>query len=566
MYITAVPNRGSPPAILLRESYREGGKVKNRTLANLTKWPPHVVEAMRVALKGGRVVPADDIEIIASRDHGAAALVLGIMNDLGLPKLIAPRASRQRSLVLGMIAARILRPSTKLALTRWWTTTTLPELLGVEDGNEDGLYEAMDWVAAQQASIEQRLASRHLRGGSLVLYDISSSYVTGRHCPLAAHGYSRDHRGDRPQIVFGVLTDAEGCPVAVEVFTGNTADSSTVLAQIEKVKVRFGLSHLVFVGDRGMVKRTQVEALRTMGGVDWVSAITSKQLQGIRDQGAIQLELFDQRNLVEVESPDFPGERLVICRNPALAAERSRKREALLQATEEGLRGLQASVQAGRLKDADKIALRAGRLVSRKKMAKHFILDIGPGHFAFHRDEERIRHESELDGFYAIRSSLSHEQEPEAADLVRIYKRLAQVERVFRSMKTVDLLVRPIHHRTETRVRAHIFLCMLSAHVIWHMNRRLEAYLFADPELRALHATEDPVAPVRRSEEGQRKVTELTSQDDHPLHSLKTLLKEMATLTRVSMRIRGQQHPPWTQDATPSAYQRAVFAAAGVAV
>lgn len=566
MYITAVPNRNSPPAILLRESYREGGKVKNRTLANLTKWPPQVVEAMRVALKGGRVVAADDIEIIASRDHGAAALVVGIMSDLGLAKLIAPRASRSRSLVLGMIAARILRPSTKLALTRWWTTTTLPELLGVEDANEDDLYEAMDWVAEQQAGIEQRLASRHLKGGSLVLYDISSSFVTGRHCPLAAHGYSRDHRGDRPQIVYGVLTDADGCPVAVEVFKGNTADSSTVLAQIEKVKARFGLSHLVFVGDRGMLKRTQVEALRTMGGVDWVSAITSKQLQGIRDQGAIQLELFDQRNLVEIESPDFPGERLVVCRNPALAAERSRKRQALLQATEDDLRTLQARVQAGRIKDADKIALRAGRLVNRKKMAKHFILDIGPGHFAFHRDEERIHQEAELDGFYAIRSSLSHEQEPEAANLVRIYKRLAQVERVFRSMKTVDLLVRPIHHRTETRVRAHIFLCMLSAHVLWHLNQRLEAYLFADPELRALHATEDPVAPVQRSKEGQRKVTELTSQDDHPLHSLKTLLKELATLTRVSMRIRGQQHPPWTQDATPSAYQRAVFAAAGVTV
>jgi transposase len=566
MYITTVPNRGSAPAILLRESYREGGKVKNRTLANLTKWPPEVVEAMRVALKGGRVVAADDIEIIASRDHGAAALVWSVMNDLGLPKLIAPRASRQRSLVLGMIAARILRPSTKLALTRWWTTTTLPELLGIEDSNEDELYEAMDWVAAQQPSIEQRLASQHLRGGSLVLYDISSSYVTGRHCPLAAHGYSRDHRGDRPQIVYGVLTDAEGCPVAVEVFKGNTADSSTVLGQIEKVKARFGLSHLVFVGDRGMLKRTQVEALRTMGGVDWVSAITSKQLQGIRDQGAIQLELFDQRNLVEIESPDFPGERLVICRNPALAAERRRKREALLQATEEELRALQATVHAGRLKDPEKITLRAGRLVNRKKMGKHFILDIRPGHFDFHRDEERIRHEAELDGFYAIRSSLSHERESEPANLVRIYKRLAQVERVFRSMKTVDLLVRPIHHRTETRVRAHIFLCMLSAHVIWHLNRRLEAYLFADPELRELHATEDPVAPVQRSDEGQRKVSELTSQDDHPLHSLHTLLKELATQTRVSMRIRGQQHPPWTQDATPSAYQRAVFAAAGVAV
>lgn len=566
MYITSIPNRGSTPTLLLRESFREDGKVKNRTLANLTHWPPKVVEAMQSALKGGRIVPVDDIEIIASRDHGAAALVLGVLNSLGLPKLIAPRASRQRSLVLGMIAARILRPSTKLALTRWWTTTTLPELLGVEDCDENDLYEAMDWVAGQQAAIEQRLASRHLRGGSLVLYDISSSYLTGRHCPLAAHGYSRDHRGDRPQVVFGVLTDAEGCPVAVEVFEGNTADSTTVLGQIEKVKTRFGLSHLVFVGDRGMIKRTQVEALRAMGGVDWVSALTSKQLQGIRDQGAIQLELFDQRNLVEIESPDFPGERLVICRNPALAAERSRKREALLQATEDSLRALQSNVQAGRLKDPEKITLRAGRLVNRKKMGKHFILDFGPGHFAFRRDEDQIRYEAELDGFYAIRSSLTHEQEPEPANLVRTYKRLAQVERVFRSMKTVDLLVRPIHHRTETRVRAHIFLCMLSAHVIWHLNRRLEAYLFADPELRALHETEDPVTPIERSAEGHRKVSELTSYDDHPLHSLKTLLKEMGTLTRVSMQIRGQPHPPWSKDATPSSFQRAVFTAAGIEV
>jgi transposase len=566
MYITAVPNRGSTPTLLLRESYREDGKVKNRTLANLTHWPTPVVEAMQVALKGGRLVAADDLEIIASRSHGDAALVLGVMNDLGLPKLLAPRANRQRSLVLGMIAGRVLLPSTKLALTRWWTSSTLPELLGIEDSNEDDLYEAMDWILSHQAVIEKRLAARHLEGGSMVLYDISSSYFTGRHCPIATHGYSRDHRGDRPQIVFGVLTDAEGCPVAVEVFEGNTSDSTTVLGQIEKVKARFGLAHLVFVGDRGMIKKTQVDALRAMGGVDWVSAITSKQLQSLRDQGAIQLGLFDERNLVEVTSPDFPGERLVVCRNPALAVERARKREALLQATEADLRALQANVHAGRIKDPAKIHQRAGRLVAKKKMGKHFTLDVGPDGFTFCRNEDRIREEAELDGFYAIRSSLTHAQEPDPADLVRTYKRLSQVERVFRSMKTVDLQVRPIHHRTEDRVRAHIFLCMLSAHVIWHLNRRLEAYLFADPELRALHATEDPVSAVQRSQEGQRKVADLTSQDDHPLHSLKTLLKEMATLTRVSLRIRGQQHPPWTQDATASAYQRAVFAAAGVAV
>ena len=564
MYVATVPNRNSPPAILLRESYREGGKVKTRTLGNISSLPPEQIEGIRRVLRGEQVFTEGDLEILASRAHGSVSLVLGAMHRAGLAAVVAPRRSRERDVVMAMIAGRLLMPKTKLATTRAWQTTTLPELLEVDDATENDLYAAMDWLLENQPAIERRLAGKYLKDGAIVLYDISSSYLTGRHCPLAKRGYSRDHRGDLPQVVYGVITDGEGCPVAVEVFEGNTSDTTTVMDQIEKIRERFGLQRIIFVGDRGMIKQARIEALRAKGGVDWVSALDSRQVQRLRDGGAIQLSLFDEKDLVEIQSEDFPGERVVVCRNPALATERARKRRELLAATEAALDKVVASVQAGRLKAADKIALRVGRVIGRFKMRKHFLTDISQGRFSYVRNEESIRYEAELDGLYAIRTSLTVEQEPSPEQIVRTYKRLTRIERIFRSMKTTQLLVRPIHHRTVDRVRAHIFLCMLAAHVIWHLEQALAYWLFADPGLPEQKRAGDPVAPPRRTPEGHRKVTEQTSADNHPLHSLRTLLEEMATLTRTTLVLRNSPLPPWDKDARPSAHQTAILAAVGV--
>lgn len=566
MYITSIPNRGSPPAILLRESYREGGKVKTRTLANLSSLTPEQIEGMRRALKGDRLFSDDDFEILASRAHGSVALVLGIMRSIGLPAMIQGRRTRERDLVLAMVAGRMLTPRSKLGTIRSWQTTTLPELLEVDDATEDDLYAAMDWLADHQGDIEKRLAKKHLKNGALVLYDISSSYVTGRCCPLAKRGYSRDHRRDLPQVVYGVITDAEGCPVAVEVFEGNTSDTTTVMDQVYKLKEKFGLEHLVFVGDRGMVKQARIGPLRQVGGVDWVSALDARQLQQLRETKALQLGLFDERNLVEVTSDDFPGERIVVCRNPSLAAERTRKRAELLAATEADLARVQVAVTAGRLKDAARIGERVGRVIGRHKMRKHFDLVIEDGRFEYTRNLENIQREAELDGFYAIRTSLTAQQQPAAAEIVRTYKRLTWVERVFRSMKTTQLLVRPIYHYAEKRVRAHIFTCMLAAHVLWHLEHRLARYIFADPGLADQRRDRDPtIAPVRTTE-GKRKVTHQTSDDDYPLHSIRTLLEEMATLTRNTLVWKNSPLQPLTKDARPSAHQLAILNAAGVAV
>lgn len=566
MYIATVPNRNSPPAILLRESYREGGKVKTRTLGNISHLPPEQIEGIRRVLRGEQVFTEDDLEILASRAHGSVSLVLAAMGRAGLAAVLAPRRSRERDLAMAMVAGRVLMPKTKLASIRAWQTTTLPELLEVDDATEDDLYAAMDWLTENQPAIERRLARKYLKDGAIVLYDISSSFMTGRHCPLAKHGYSRDHRRDLPQVVYGVITDGEGCPVAVEVFEGNTSDTTTVMDQVEKLRDRFGLQRIIFVGDRGMIKQARIEALRARGGVDWVSALDSRQVQKLRDGGSIQLGLFDEKDLVEIQSEDFPGERVVVCRNPALAAERARKRRELLAATEAALDKVVASVQAGRLKAADKIALRVGRVIGRFKMRKHFLTDISQGHFSYSRNEASIQYEAELDGLYAIRTSLTVEQEPSAEQIVRTYKRLTRIERIFRSMKTTQLLVRPIHHRTADRVRAHIFLCMLAAHVIWHLEQALAPWLFTDPGLPEQKRAGDPVAPPRRTPEGRRKVAEQTSADDHPLHSLRTLLDEMATLTRTTLSLRNSPLPPWDKDARPSGYQRTILAAVGVNV
>ncbi len=551
---------------LVRRTFREKGEVRTETLANITKLPADVRDLVRRSLKGERCVPSSALEILSSRAHGHVALIRGVIGDVGLRSALGSKRCRERQLVEAMIVARILAPQSKLATTRWWRTTTLPEELEVEDATEDELYAALDWLAEQQPRIERRLARECLQDGALILYDISSSYVTGRCCPLAAHGHSRDHRPDKPQVVYGVITNGDGCPVSVEVFAGNTSDTATVMDQVRKVKEGFGLERLILVGDRGMIKQTRIEELRKIDGVDWISALDTAQIRALVEGGDLQLGLFDERNLMEITSEHFPGERLVVCRNPLLAAERARKREALLQATEQRLRSICAAVAAGRLKKGVAIAERVGRAWGNQRMRKHFRIETRDGVFHFERDEKGIAREASLDGFYVIRTSVEDTRSYPADEVVRSYKRLSRVEHVFHNMKTTHLLVRPIYHYDERRVRAHIFLCMLAAHVVWHLEQRLADLLFHDPDLDELNRTGDPVAPTPRSAEGVRKDTELTSTDGgYPLHSLKTLLAAMGTLQRHTMRVANVQGAStWDQLSVPSQHQRRVFEAAGV--
>ena len=568
MFVTTIKSRQKGKVYethLVRRTFREKGKVKTETLANITQLPPDVRDLVRRSLRGERCGPSSAQEIVSSRAHGHVALISGVIGDVGLRSALRPKRCRERQLVEAMIVARILAPQSKLATTRWWRTTTLPEELEVEDATEDELYAALDWLAERQPRIEQRLARECLEDGALVLYDISSSYVTGQCCALAAHGHSRDHRPDKPQVVYGVITNGAGCPVSVEVFAGNTSDTTTVMDQVHKVRDRFGLERLILVGDRGMIKQTRIDELRKVEGVDWISALDTAQIRALVDGGELQLGLFDQRNLMEITSQQFPGERLVVCRNPLLAEERSRKREELLQVTEQRLRSIARAVAAGRLKKGVAIAERVGRAWGNQRMRKHFRTETRDGVFQFERDEKGIAREASLDGFYVIRTSVEDAQSHPADQIVRCYKRLSKIEHVFRNMKTTQLLVRPIYHYDEQRVRAHIFLCMLAAHVLWHLEQRLAGLLFHDPDRDELKRTGDPVAPKPRSQEGVRKDTQQTSADDYPLHSLKTLLAEMGTLQRHTMRVADVQGAPiWDQLSVPSQHQRRVFEAAGV--
>ena len=462
MHIEIVPNRASAPAVLLRESYREGRKVKKRTLANLTKLPMDQVEAIRAVLRGDRMVPlAQSLEIVASKAHGDTDAVLLAMRRLDLASLLSARPCREADLVMAMLAARIVAPHTKLATTRWWHTRTLADELGVADADEDDLYAAMDWLLARQDRIEKKLAGRHLAAGGLVLYDLTSSWFEGKTCPLAKRGYSRDGRKGTLQVNYGVVTDRRGCPVAASVHEGNTADPTTLMPEIERVKGRFGIERMVIVGDRGMVSQKAIDEIRMSDGIDWISALKSGAIRALVEGGQLQLDLFDERNLFELAHPDYPGERLVACRNPELARLRAHKREDLLAATEAALAPIQSRVEAGRLKGADRIGLSVGKVVNRYKVAKHFHLDIGETAFSFARNAEKIAGEAALDGLYVIRTSLAAERMA-ADECVRSYKALTGLERAFRTMKSVDLKVRPIHHRLEDRVRAHIFLCMLA--------------------------------------------------------------------------------------------------------
>jgi len=567
MYIESVPNRSSPPAILLREGWRDGKKTHKRTLANLSDWPPHKIDLFRRLLRDEMLVsPAALFDTERTLPHGHVEAVLGTIRKIGLETVIAAKRSRERDLVVAMIAERLLHPCSKLATTRLWHTTTLAEELGVADADEDDLYAAMDWLGARQDRIEQKLAARHLREGAVVLYDVSSSYYEGRTCPLARFGHDRDGHTGRPIIVYGVLTDGDGRPIAVSVYPGNTADPTTVRDQVDLLRTRFGLVRLVLVGDRGMLTQPQIEMLKTAPGLGWITALTSVAIRKLVTQGALQLSLFDHQYLAEITSPDFPGERLMACYNPVLAQERSRKRQALLDATEQGLTKLARDVARRTKKPlaASVIGLKAGKILERHKVGKHYQLTIGAGTFQWTRREEAIAAEAKLDGIYVIRTSEPAERFS-AADTVRTYKSLSQVERAFRCLKGIDVLVRPIRHRTEARVPAHILLCVLAYYVEWHMRRALAPMLFEDEDLPADRPRRDPVLPAQPSASAKVKKATHTTPDGLPVHSFESLIAELASRARNTYRLKSDDSQlTFKQIPAPTPIQRRAYELLGL--
>ncbi|TAM74096.1 MAG: IS1634 family transposase [Chloroflexota bacterium] len=515
---------------MLRRSFRQDGKVKNETVGNLSHLPPDLIELIKRRLSNPeqRFVPASDLELKRSLAHGHCLAVQQMMRKLGLPGLLDSSPSRDRDLAMAMIAARLLEPASKLATTRLWQESTLAADLGVEDADEDELYRAMDWLLARQSKIEKRLAGRHLEEGGLVLYDLTSSYVEGRHCNLARIGYSRDGKRGSLQIEYGLITDPAGRPIAVEVFEGNTGDPATVASQVQKLKQNFKLGELVLVGDRGMLTSARIEALKEVAGLAWISCLRSPQIQALVDNGNLQLSLFDDQDLAEISDPDYPGERLVVCKNTRLAEERRRKREDLLNTTELKLRPILESVAQGRLKGAAQIGLRVGRVLDRYKVGKHLQVDIYDDRLLVTRKAAPIEAEAALDGIYVLRTPLPAER-LDTFGVVRSYKLLAKVERAFRSFKSIDLQVRPVHHYSDDRVRAHIFLCMLAYYVRWHLEQAWAELLFKDetPPL-----AEDPVAPPQRSASALRKASTQQLTDGSPVHSWRTLVAALRSLTR----------------------------------
>ena len=544
MYIATIPNRSSPPAILLRESYRQAGKVKTRTVTNLTQWPAEQIETFRRVLRGETLVPVNEALVIErTLPHGHVVAVLGTLRRLGLERILHSRPSRERALVVAMIVARILDPRSKLATARGLDDETalssLSEELGLGDNDADALYEAMDWLRPRQAAIEKKLAKKHLQDGALVLYDVTSSYFEGTQCPLAKRGKCRDGKKGKLQIVYGLMCTTEGCPVAVEVFEGNTADPKTLACQIDKLRKRFGLTRLILVGDRGMLTCARIEeALRPIEGLDWITALRAPAIRKLAEAGVVAPSLFDQRDLAEITSPDFPGERLVACYNPLLAEKRARTRQELLAATEKELDKVVAATQRARnpLRGADKIGLRVGKVLGRYKVGKHFVVTITEDGCTYQRDTEKIEAEAALDGIYVVRTSVEVETlGPEKT--VRAYKGLAVAERAFRSLKTVDLKVRPIHHRLADRVRAHVFLCMLAYYVEWHMREALAPILFDDDDKPAAEAARrSVVAPAQRSAKAKRKALTKRTEDGLPVHSFQTLLADLATMAKNHVR------------------------------
>jgi hypothetical protein len=547
---------------LLRRSYRQDGKVRNETLANLSHLPAETIELVRRSLKGERFTSTTDaFQVTRSLPHGHLALVWQAARQLGFPGLLGPPC-RERDLAMALIIARVVRPGSKLATTRWWAETTLAEDLGVVDASVDDVYQAMDWPLERQEQIERRLARRHLGEGGLVYYDLSSSWVTGQHCPLAARGYSRDGKRGSLQIEYGLLTDAEGRPVAVEVFAGDTGDPATLAGTVTKVRERFALAQVVVVGDRGMITQARIDALQKLEGVGWITCLRAPAIAALARAGVVQPSLFDQMSLVEITHPDFPGERLVACRNPALAAERARKRGELLAATEAELAKVARQVQAGKLVKAGVIGVRVGRVLGRYKMAKHFTLDIADRHFAYARDQAAIAQEAALDGVYVVRTSVAAER-LEAAGTVTAYKRLANVERDFRSLKTIDLELRPIRHWTDPRVRAHVLVCMLACYLVWHLRRALAPLTFTDetPPQRL-----DPVAPARRSPAATAKASRQRLSDGSPTHSFRTLLEHLATLTRDLITFADPPGTTTRKLAVPTPTQRRAFELIGAPI
>ena len=529
-------------AHLLRRSYREGDRVKNETLGNLSHLPDHVVEMIRRALKGESFTAVGEaFEITSSAPYGAVKAVTVTMQRLGFAGLLGSRPCREASLVTAMVSARILAPNTKLATTRWWHSTTLAEDLGISDASEDDLYAAMDWLLERQPAIEKKLAARHIDEDSLVLYDLSSSYFEGSKCSLAKLGHNRDGKKDKLQVNYGLLTDSRGCPVAISVYPGNTGDAKTLMPQVEKLRQDFGIKRFAIVGDRGMISQKQIDELRAIDGMDWITALKNGQIRALMDAGKIQLGLFDERNLFELTHPDFPGERLVACRNPELAKLRAHKRTSLLDATVKELDRVKRMVERGRLRGQDKIGVRVGRVINKYRVAKHFDLEIENARFAYRLLDEEIAAEAALDGIYVVRTSLPKKR-LSRDDTVRSYKLLSNVERAFRSIKTIDLKVRPIHHRLADRVRSHIFLCMLAYYVEWHMREAWRPITFADEDLEAKR-TRNPVAPAKRSDAADAKASAHALPDGTPVHSFATLMADLATIVRNTCRSPSCEKP-----------------------
>jgi hypothetical protein len=539
MYVEYVPNRASPPAILLRESRREAGKVVKRTLANLTAWPAERIDGLKRLLRGETLVPvAEAFAIEQTWSHGHVEAVLRMVRALGLDTLLASKRCRERDLVLAMIVERLIHPGSKLASALHFDETTLGDELGVAGADVDELYAALDWLLARQERIEKKLAARHLRDGGLALYDLSTSFYTGTHCPLARFGHDRDGKAGYPIIAYGVLTDAHGCPVGVSVYPGNTGDPTTVADQAKKLRERFGLQDVLLVGDRGMLTQTRIDALRAQPGLGWISALRSPAIRELVERGALQRSLFDQCNLAEIHSPDYPGERLVACFNPLLAEKRRLTRAVLLAATERKLTALTEQV-ARRTRtpyNPEAIGEKVGRIINRHKVAKHFTWTVQDGKLAWARNEQSIAREAQLDGIYVVRTSAAAER-LSAADAVRSYKSLAQVEQAFRCLKGLDLRIRPIFHRTEDHVRAHILLCLLAYYVEWHLRLAWAELLFADEELEKNRATRDPVAPARPSDSARRKKAERRTSQALPVQSFADLLAHLARLGRHRCRL-----------------------------
>ena len=574
MYIDIVPNRNSAPAVLLRESYRDGKKIRKRTIANLTALPTHVIEGLKALLKGGSVSgqPLEkSFEITRSLPHGHVAAALHTMWTIGLEELIDAEDSRQRDLAVAMIISRILNPASKLATARGVSLETavssLNEELGIGPTDEDELYRAMDWLFERQGSIQKALAGKHMSKGSLVIYDVTSTYFEGHSCPLARIGYSKDDKVDHLQIVFGLLCNAEGCPVAVEVFEGNTSEALTLGSQIEKVRKEFGLDRVIFVGDRGMITEARIEGdMRGRQGLQWITALRSAAIRTLVKDGALQLTLFDERDMAEITHPEYPGERLIACRNPFMAERRATVREELLSATEKALdKIVEATERLKRpLRGKDKIGLRVGKVIGKYKMGKHFQITITDSSFSYMRDAARIEEEAAIDGIYVIRTSVP-EKVMDAEASVGAYKSLSVVERAFRSYKTVDLKVRPIYHHLADRVRAHVFLCMLAYYVEWHMRQALAPALFDDEDKEeAQLCRESIVAPAERSPKALRKARRKRTDDDLPVHSFQSLLKDLATITKNTIVPKLQGAQPFFMITRPTALQAKILDLLGV--